>query len=114
MGERGVSRHVGVRFEDVAADGSFVERDSSPDPNLGRATARKSSGKDRKKDAEKASSTNRMGESTNGETLPENGGKKAPGKVVAGEVLMDMEAASDTPEVGGRTKPTENEMEMEG
>ncbi len=114
MGERGVSRHVGVRFEDVAVDGSFVERDSSSDPKLGRAAARKSSGKKAKSGPRKSSSTRQQGDSARGEALPDNDNKNGAGKVVAGEVLMDMEAASDRPEVGGRTKPEENEMEMEG
>jgi chromosome segregation protein len=110
MGERGVSRHVGVRFEDVAADGSFVE-----DGNEG-----KGSKKSRDKAPGKSTGKNRLtgkGETKADEPDSENGNGNGntdvSPKVVAGEVLMDMEAATESQESGGRTDPKEGEMELE-
>ncbi len=113
MGERGVSRHVGVRFEDVSEDGSFVERDEEGNPQKGRGVSRKSGGKSRMKpEGHDRSPDENQSKNGNGNGNG-NGSAKSGAKIVAGEVLMDMEAAGDSPSLGGRTGPVEGEMELE-
>ena len=102
MGERGVSRHVGVRFEDVNDDGSFDENGSSERPTSGRRGGRSQTASGPKKDEKNGRPRNGKGNGNgNG-----NGKKLATaGSPIAGEVVVEMTAAADDDSSGGRVRP---------
>ncbi|MCB9833259.1 MAG: chromosome segregation protein SMC [Planctomycetes bacterium] len=128
MGERGVSRHVGVRFEDVADDGSFVERSGAEAEQKRGARERRAraQGKAREeiddtgepgdeeghrgpaRGAEQDGSTGGDGEvNGNGHGKGKgngNGKAKAAGeRLVASELLVDLNVAAEAQDPGGRT-----------